>query len=302
MGTNQQRFHVRGTEDEADLTALSTGWTGDMTKCMRAMGANLVRSMRLNIKFAYLHSLKVDGKPPKDATAITEKEQKKYLKKRDATIYQQCNFCGCDDIAAHQQNIEEHDEYLTRKENDLLDPLGLDTSYAPIQHDKHDPARATVLHSMTCQRPELKAAREMGNDHIEDILELLSNGNSRQTQGATNNHSNSTNTRPPHLSLRTPAKNRAQTISHCSPHGKIQEMQPHNSNQKRNNANPRPMDKKVRGQPKLPSHPRLFESMATCHPTWNCQTRINTTNTPPQSMHTGHIWPWLDPPCHKNMH
>ncbi len=108
-----------------------------------------------------------------DATATTEKEQKEYLKKREATIYQQCKYCGCDGIAAHQQNIEEHEEYLTRKENDLLDPLGLDTSYTPTQHDKHDPARATVLHSMTCQRTELKAAREMGNDHIEDILEHL---------------------------------------------------------------------------------------------------------------------------------
>ena len=65
--------------------------------------------MRLNHKFAHLHSLKVDGKPPKDATAVTEKEQKEYLKKRDASIYQQCKFCGCDEIAAHEQNIEEHE-------------------------------------------------------------------------------------------------------------------------------------------------------------------------------------------------
>ena len=50
-------------EDEADLMALSTGWTGDMIKCM------LVRNMRLNNKFAYLHSLRVDGKPPEDDMA-----------------------------------------------------------------------------------------------------------------------------------------------------------------------------------------------------------------------------------------
>ena len=50
--------HIR----DVDITPLAIGWKGEVSKGMRVMSSNLVRSIRLNRAFAYYHSLNVDGR------------------------------------------------------------------------------------------------------------------------------------------------------------------------------------------------------------------------------------------------
>ena len=70
-------------EYDMDTTAQSLGWAGGVAKYARAMTYCQARCMRLNILYAYLNALTIEGGTAKDAVAKTNKERKEYIGKKE---------------------------------------------------------------------------------------------------------------------------------------------------------------------------------------------------------------------------